>query len=122
MTTLKKVSSKKYSLDRVDTYSKKIKGGITGFLISLIVCFLLEMNLGESALVILIVSIIGMLIAPSRVVRHVPKVDLVDLEYHPLTHKVRAKFDDGRTKRKQPATVDLSPKINTTTTMRFPID
>lgn len=87
---------------RVDSYSKKTFATIIGFIISSIVCYIFKVPLGISAIIILIVSIVGMIIAPGRVVHHVPKVDLVDLEYRPSTHTVKIQFDRDRTKRKQP--------------------
>lgn len=49
--------------------------------------------------------IFSLLIMPGRVIRQIPRVDVLEIKHYPSSKKVTVVLDDERTKRRQPVTV-----------------
>jgi hypothetical protein len=58
--------------------------------------------------VVSVLTALGAWIAPGRVIRQIPNIDLVEIKSYPTTNRVTVVLDDERTKRKQ--AVAVSPK------------
>lgn len=54
-------------------------------------------------------SVIGLVcsitILPGKVIRQIPRVDVIEIKHYPSDHRVTVVLDDERTKRRQPVSV-----------------
>lgn len=91
---------------KVETYSKRLTTFLKTFLVLSLICFITFFALPTINLLVAIVSTLGVSIlaaalAPGRVLRDIPLVDLVEIKRYQGKNKVTVVLDDERAKRNQ---------------------